>query len=594
MEKRKNWVGTLFSFAAKCKWQMRLSVLCAIINVAAGIVPYFGVYKIIIMFIEGTPDMSAVLFWSAVCLAAYVVKLLFYGISTMLSHISAYTILEAIRLKIADKLMKAPLGTVLNETAGKFKNIIVDRVETLEIPLAHVIPEMFSNLLLPIGVFIYLCAIDWRMALATLITIPIAGIFLAIGMKTFNKQYAAYMEASNHVNSVIVEYVEGVEVIKAFNQSATSYEKFAKAVRSFKDFTMSWFESTWAVMNLSLSVLPSTLLGTLPVGIALYLNGSLTPPELAMCLILSMGIVGPLMKFAVFVNDAKAMEYAIHDADKLLNLPELPDAKARAQITGYDIELKDVSFSYGDEGADVLHGVDLRLPQGSFSALVGPSGGGKTTVARLIARFWDVTGGCISLGGRDIREIPLSQLSELISYVTQDNFLFNCSLLENIRLGNPKVADEEVVYAAARAAQCDEFIRTLEKGYDTPAGEAGKRLSGGEKQRIAIARAILKNAPIVILDEATAFTDPENEERIQKSIAALTRGKTLLVIAHRLSTVRNAGQIIVLEKGRVVATGTQAQLLEECPLYRDMWQAHIGAKSWSAADSGRKEAQAHA
>lgn len=593
MGKKKNWAGTLFSFAAGCKGKMTLSVFCAIISVAAGIVPYYGVYKIIVLFIEGTPDISAVVFWSAVCLAAYVVKLLFYGISTVLSHISAYTILEAIRLKIAGRMMKAPLGTVLNETVGKFKNIIVDRVEAIEIPLAHVIPEMLSNMLLPLGVFVYLCAIDWRMALATLLTTPIAGIFLAMGMKTYNKQYAAYMQASNYVNGVIVEYVEGIEVIKAFNQSTSSYEKFAKAVGSFKDFTLAWFESTWAVMNLSLSVLPSTLLGTLPVGIALYLNGSLTPSELAIGLILSLGIVTPLMKFTLFVNDAKAMEYSIRDADELLNLPELPDAAERAQITRYDIELEGVSFSYDEEAAEVLHGVDLKLPQGSFSALVGPSGGGKTTVARLIARFWDVSGGSIKIGGADIREIPLSQLSELISYVTQDNFLFNCSLLENIRLGNPGAADEDV-YAAARAAQCDEFIPMLEKGYDTPAGEAGKRLSGGERQRIAIARAILKDAPIVILDEATAFTDPENEEKLQKSIAALTRGKTLLVIAHRLSTVRNAGQIIVLEKGVVVQTGTQAQLLENCPLYRDMWRAHIGAKAWSAADRGRKEAQAHA
>lgn len=593
MEKKKNWVGTLFSFASECKGKMTLSVFCAIVSVAAGIVPYYGVYRIIVMFIEGTPERNMLLFWSAVCLGGYIVKLLFYGISTVLSHISAYMILEAIRLKIADKLMEAPLGTVLNETVGKFKNIIVDRVEAIEVPLAHVIPEMISNLLLPIGVFLYLCAIDWRMALAALITTPVAGVFLAIGMKTFNKQYAAYMQASNHVNSVIVEYVEGIEVIKAFNQSTASYEKFAKAVSSFKDFTMAWFESTWAVMNLSLSVLPSTLLGTLPVGIALYLNGSLTPSELAMCLILSMGIVAPLMKFTLFVNDAKAMEYSINDADKLLNLPELPDARERVSLSGYDIEFKDVSFAYDEEGAEVLHGVDLRLPQGSFSALVGPSGGGKTTVARLIARFWDVTGGGISIGGRDIREIPLSQLSTLISYVTQDNFLFNCSLLENIRLGDPKAGDKGV-YAAARAAQCDEFILRLEQGYDTPAGEAGKRLSGGEKQRIAIARAMLKNAPIVILDEATAFTDPENEERIQKSIAALTKGKTLLVIAHRLSTVKNAGQIIVLDKGRIVQTGTQAQLMESCPLYRELWRAHIGAKAWSVADGGRKGVQAHA
>ena len=244
----------------------------------------------------------------------------------------------------------------------------------------------------------------------------------------------------------------------------------------------------------------------------------------------------------------------------------------------------------GSEQNEVLHDVNLELPEGSFTALVGPSGGGKSTIARLIARFWDVTGGNITIGGKNIKELSIRQLSELVSFVTQDNFLFNCSLKENIRLGNPNATDEEV-YAAAKAACCDEFIVRLDKGYDTPAGDAGKRLSGGEKQRIAIARAILKNAPIVILDEATAFTDPQNEDKIQKSIMALSKGKTLLVIAHRLSTIQNADQIVVLKKGRIVDCGKQKELLKRCPLYADMWKAHIGAKNWSVSE--KKEVAAH-
>ena len=270
-------------------------------------------------------------------------------------------------------------------------------------------------------------------------------------------------------------------------------------------------------------------------------------------------------------------------------MPELPEPAERAEVAHTDVELKRVRFSYtGDEKDEVLHGVDLKLPEGSFTALVGPSGGGKSTVAKLIARFWDVTSGSITIGGVNVKDMPLSQLSEYVSFVTQDNFLFACSLLENIRLGNPNASDEEVK-AAARAAQCEEFISRLPQGYDTPAGEAGKRLSGGEKQRIAIARMMLKNAPIVILDEATAFTDPENEDKIQQSIAALTRGKTLLVIAHRLSTIRNADNIVVLKNGAILAQGTQEELLRSCPLYHDMWQAHIGAKDW-AVSSNEKEA----
>ena len=281
------------------------------------------------------------------------------------------------------------------------------------------------------------------------------------------------------------------------------------------------------------------------------------------------------------------MRTIIGEVTSILTAPELPrPLEDRETPQNGTVELRGVHFGYGE--TEVLHGVNLSLPQGSFTALVGPSGSGKSTVAKLIARFWDVSGGSVEIGGVNVKDMPLSQLSEYVSFVTQDNFLFRCSLLENIRLGNPGATDEEVK-AAARAAQCEEFIQKLPQGYDTPAGEAGKRLSGGEKQRIAIARMMLKNAPIVILDEATAFTDPENEDKIQQSIAALTRDKTLLVIAHRLSTIKNADNIVVLEDGAIAAEGTQAQLLDTCPLYRDMWQAHIGAKNW-AVSSAAKEA----
>lgn len=394
------------------------------------------------------------------------------------------------------------------------------------------------------------------------------------------------MEANNHVNSVIIEYVEGIEVVKAFNQSTSSYEKFVGAVESFKGFTLDWFRSTWKTMNLMLAIMPTTLVGVLPVGLLLNRAGQITPAELAMGIILSLSIVGPLMKVTTFINEAKSMEYAVDAANELLNLPVLPDSGKMVPLRHTDIVLQDVSFSYGMNGSeenDVLHRINLTMPEGSFTALVGPSGGGKSTIARLIARFWDVTGGSISIGGRNIKELSIRQLSELVSFVTQDNFLFNCSLKENIRLGNPNATDAEV-FAAARAACCDEFIARLEKGYDTSAGDAGKRLSGGEKQRIAIARAILKNAPIVILDEATAFTNPQNEDKIQKSIMALSQGKTLLVIAHRLSTIQNADQIVVLQKGQIVDCGKQEKLLARCPLYADLWQAHIGAKNWSVGE----------
>ena len=590
-QQKDNWVKILFSFAAPCKGKMALSVFCAILSVAGGFIPFWAVYEILLAFINQNVTLNGILIWCLVGAAGYLLRVACHGISTILAHISAYTILEGIRLKIADRLMKAPLGEVMGRRIGYLKNIIMDKVEDLEPPLAHMIPELTSNILLPVAIFIWMLVIDWRMGLAVLIAPVLAMIPMFFLMRNYNSQYAAYMEANNHVNSIIIEYVEGIEVVKAFNQSTSSYEKFVNAVQSYKEFTLAWFKSTWKSMNLMMAIMPTTLLGVLPVGLLLVQNGSISPAELAMGIILSLSIVGPLMKATTFINEAKSMEYAVEAANELLNLPVLPDSGKIVSIPHNDIALKHVTFSYdGSEQNEVLHDVNLELPEGSFTALVGPSGGGKSTIARLIARFWDVTGGNITIGGKNIKELSIRQLSELVSFVTQDNFLFNCSLKENIRLGNPNATDEEV-YAAAKAACCDEFIVRLDKGYDTPAGDAGKRLSGGEKQRIAIARAILKNAPIVILDEATAFTDPQNEDKIQKSIMALSKGKTLLVIAHRLSTIQNADQIVVLKKGRIVDCGKQKELLKRCPLYADMWKAHIGAKNWSVSE--KKEVAAH-
>ena len=582
-QQKESWVKILFSFASPCKGKMTLSVLCAILSVAGGFIPFWAVYEILLAFINQTVTLDGILFWCLVGAAGYLIRCVCYGTSTILAHISAYTILQGIRLKIANRLMKAPLGEVMGRQIGYLKNIIMDKVEDLEPPLAHMIPELTSNLLLPIAIFVWMLAIDWRMGLAVLIAPILAMIPMFFLMRNYNSQYAAYMEANNHVNSIIIEYVEGIEVVKAFNQSTSSYEKFVGAVKSFKEFTLAWFKSTWKTMNLMMAIMPTTLLGVLPVGLLLVQNGSISPAELAMGIILSLSIVGPLMKATTFINEAKSMEFAVEAANELLNLPILPDSGKIVSIPHNDIVLDRVFFSYdGSEQNDVLQGVSLKMPEGSFTALVGPSGGGKSTVARLIARFWDVTGGSITIGGKNIKELSIRQLSEMVSFVTQDNFLFNCSLKENIRLGNPNATDEEV-YAAARAACCDEFIARLDKEYDTPAGDAGKRLSGGEKQRIAIARAILKNAPIVILDEATAFTDPQNEDKIQKSIMALSKGKTLLVIAHRLSTIQNADQIIVLKKGQIVDCGKQEELLNRCPLYADMCEAQIGAKNWSVS-----------
>ena len=587
--KKKGTFALVFSFADTCRGQLAGSVLLAVAGVAMGLVPYLGVYRIICLFFDGTATWQTVLPWGLLCAAGYVLQKLLHTLSTAASHKAAYRILEQIRSRLSEKLMRMPLGSTLHRTAGEWKSILVDRVETIELPLAHMIPEGISNLLLPVCILFYLFVLNWRIALAAMVCLPVGAVVYAIMMRNFNTQYDNYMKGSNYVNSVMVEYTEGIEVIKAFNQSSSSYQKYTDAVQNFKDYTLNWYRTTWPLMSLGGAILPSTLLGVLPVGVVLFANGSMTPAQLTLAIILSLSIVAPVSWFTTAVNQFKFVQYAVRDVQEILDLPELPQTAAPAALYGTDVTLSGVHFAY-DKGTDeVLHGLDLHLPAGSFTALVGPSGSGKSTVARLIARFWDVTEGSITIGGTDIRQMPLAQLAGLVSFVTQDNFLFPCSLFENIRIGKPDATEAQVL-AAAKAAQCEDFIRRLDKGWDTPAGEAGGKLSGGERQRIAIARAILKDAPIVILDEATAFTDPENEALLQASIARLTQGKTLLVIAHRLSTIQNADNIVLLEKGVIAAQGTHAQLLAGSALYQRMWQAHIGAKHWQA---GGKEAAAH-
>ena len=586
---KKSWTNALFAYAAGEKKKLLLSVILSVLSVTLGLVPFYCMYEMICLFADDTVTAAAIVKWCLLAFAAYAMKILTFSLSTGTSHSMAYTILEGLRLRLADRFLHAPLGNVENHTIGEIKNMMVDKIENLEPPLAHMIPEGAGHLVLPIVSIIALCALDWRLALASLVTFPLSFICMGLTFKISGKNFEKYDKSANYMNSTIVEYIEGIEVIKAFGRAGVSYEKYAGAINDFRTFVVKWLTSTFATMKLSFALFPSTLIGTLPAALALANNGTITAAQAALAVMLSISMVGSLAKLEVFSENMRQVKFTVESLEEFLEMPELPEPAKRADVKHTDVELKNVHFSYtGDVKDEVLHGIDLKLPEGGFTALVGPSGGGKSTVAKLIARFWDVTEGEITVGGVNIKDMPLSQLSEYVSYVTQDNFLFRCSLLENIRLGDPNATDEEVK-AAAKAAQCEEFINKLPQGYDTPAGEAGKRLSGGEKQRIAIARMMLKNAPIVILDEATAFTDPENEDKIQRSIIALTKGKTLLVIAHRLSTIKNADNIVVLKNGKIEAEGRQEELLENCPLYRDMWQAHIGAKNW-AVSSAEKEA----
>lgn len=586
---KKSRLQALFAYAEGERKRMLLSIVLSVLSVMTGLLPFYCMYRMICLFAAGGAAAGEVVRWCLLALLCYAGKILLFSLSTGVSHTMAYNILESLRLRLADRFLHAPLGDVEAHSIGEIKSTMVDKIEGIEPPLAHMIPEGAGHVVLPIVSIIALAVLDWRLALASLVTFPVSFLCMGLTFKISGDSFKQYDRANSAMNSAIVEYIEGIEVIKAFGRAGVSYEKYAGSITDFRTFVVKWLTSTFVTMKLSFALFPSTLIGTLPVALALANGGVITAPQAALAVMLSISMVGSLARLEVFSENMRQVKFTVEELEKFLEMPALPEPDGRADMKHTDVALKGVRFSYtGDKKDEVLHGIDLTLPEGSYTALVGPSGGGKSTVAKLIARFWDVTDGAITIGGVNVKDMPLSQLSEYVSFVTQDNFLFRCSLLENIRLGDPNATDEEV-RAAARAAQCEEFIAKLPLGYDTPAGEAGRRLSGGEKQRIAIARMMLKNAPIVILDEATAFTDPENEDKLQRSIAALTKGKTLLVIAHRLSTIRNADNIVVLQNGAVIAQGRQEELLASCPLYQDMWRAHIGARDW-AVSSAAKEA----
>ena len=583
----KKWFGTLLSYAKGSGGRLWASVVFSMISLISGLVPYYLVYRMLDLYIAGELDKAFVIKYSLAALLAYLIKVVCFGISTGISHYVAFNVLEGLRLKVADVFLKAPLGEVYAHSIGEIKSVIIDKIEDIEPPLAHVVPEGAGHILLPIVCFIALAIVDIRVALASLLALPLGLVFMMLTFKLSGKNMAKYQEANASMSSMIVEYVEGIEVIKAFGKTGVSYEKFAGSICNYRDFVIEWLKSTWITMKLAFAFMPATLLGVVPVSILLVNKGSMTVSEMALSVMLAMSMVISMAKIEVFSNGLRQMQYTVLEVKKFLDIPSLVEPETERLPSEFTIEMSDVHFTYDEEQGEVLHGIDLTMPEGSFTALVGPSGGGKSTVAKLIARFWDVTGGSIKIGGIDIRDMKVESLANVVSFVTQDNFLFARSIKENIRLGNPNASDEEVM-RAAKAACCDDFIRKLPQGYDTSAGEAGKRLSGGERQRIAIARMMLKDAPILILDEATAFTDPENETRLQESIANLTKGKTLLVIAHRLSTIKNADRIVVLNDGRIEDAGTQEELMARSPLYNRMWQAHIGARNWAAGN--KKEA----
>lgn len=565
----------LFYFMRPDKGKMILSLALACIGEALGMVPYIVVGLLAAGLVESTLTLSMAAWLCVAAAFGQVAKFFFTWRSSMMSHGIAFKALRTMREMMAEKMARVPMGTIVDTPTGTFKNRFIDNVNQLEDAIAHFMPELPSNVFAPVLAMAIVFAVDWRMGLAGIATIPLGILFYLGMMRGYKEKMARYIASEQAMNATLVEYVNGIQVIKAFGRSASSYGSFSQAVAEYHDSTLAWFRQSWVWMALVKAVVPCTLLVSLPLGVWLLSTGQLGLPAFMVCISIPLGFIGGVLKFAQAASQISRMDACLNVIWDFLGLPELTRPHERVELSGDSFSFENVSFSY-HEGAEVLRDVSFQTKPGSITAIVGPSGSGKSTVAKLMAGFWDAGGGEIRYGGHDVRDIPFGQLMEHVAYVAQDTFLFDRTIADNIRMGRPDATDAEVE-EAARAAGAYEFIERLPQGFDTPAGEAGARLSGGERQRITIARAMLKNADVVILDEATAYADPENEALVERAISELVAGKTLVTIAHRLSMITGADQIIVMDAGRIIARGRHGDLLASCPLYARMWADHRNA-----------------
>ena len=565
----------LFYFMRPDKGKMILSLALACIGEALGMVPYIVVGLLAAGLVESTLTLSMAAWLCVAAAFGQVAKFFFTWRSSMMSHGIAFKALRTMREMMAEKMARVPMGTIVDTPTGTFKNRFIDNVNQLEDAIAHFMPELPSNVFAPVLAMAVVFAVDWRMGLAGIATIPLGILFYLGMMRGYKEKMARYIASEQAMNATLVEYVNGIQVIKAFGRTASSYGSFSQAVAEYHDSTLAWFRQSWVWMALVKAVVPCTLLVSLPLGVWLLSTGQLGLPAFMVCISIPLGFIGGVLKFAQAASQISRMDACLNVIWDFLGLPELTRPHERVELSGDSFSFENVSFSYHD-GAEVLRDVSFQTKPGSITAIVGPSGSGKSTVAKLMAGFWDAGGGEIRYGGHDVRDIPFGQLMEHVAYVAQDTFLFDRTIADNIRMGRPDATDAEVE-EAARAAGAYEFIERLPQGFDTPAGEAGARLSGGERQRITIARAMLKNADVVILDEATAYADPENEALVERAISELVAGKTLVTIAHRLSTITGADQIIVMDAGRIIARGRHGDLLASCPLYARMWADHRNA-----------------
>ncbi len=558
------------------KGKVSASVIFAIIGVGLGVIPYFSVASIINNLVEKNTGISNYVPYILAVLVGFLGSILFHEISTIMSHNLAYRIIEDRRKLLADKLSRISMGEVEKKSSGQWSQFMVETLDKMEKPIAHVIPEVIANILIPIVLVVIIFILDWRIGIANLLTVPLGFLFSMLMMRDYEKKSKRYQDASKAMNTTMVEYVNGIKVIKAFNKSASSFGKFKETVNENKRAMLDWYLSVCFSMTAGMETIPATMIFVLPTSLYLFMKGSIEIGILVMCILLSYASYKPLIKAMSHMETIANIKVILGEIKTVMEIPDLERGTEIKSVGSHDLEFKNVTFAY-DGSNDVLNGISFKAAENQLTAIVGDSGGGKSTIAKLIAGFWNVGSGEILIGKNNINDMPLKQNMELVTYVSQENFLFNKTVLENLKMAKEDATMDEIQKACEKAS-CHDFIMSLPNGYETVVGEGGANLSGGEKQRIAIARSFLKNSPIVLLDEATAYSDPDNEAVIQESIGNLIKNKTVIMIAHRLATIVNANKIVVVDRGKIIEQGNHKELLELNGKYKDMWDVYTESK----------------